>query len=178
MTNPADQPDNHPAEDSASPAKSSRRRWFAGLAAVGGVGALGLLGANAQAHGWGRGDRGDPEAMKRRMERRISRLVEYVGGTAQQKDRIVAIATAALAELQPLREQTRAARRRGMELLATPVIDRRALEQVRVTQMQAADARSRRLVQAMADAAEVLSPEQRAKAAERLKQRMERGRRG
>jgi Spy/CpxP family protein refolding chaperone len=178
MTNPADQPDNHPAEDSAPPAKSSRRSWFARLAAVGGVGVLGLLSANAQAHGWGRDGRGDPEAMKRRMERRVSRLVEYVGGTAQQKERIVAIAAAAMAELQPLREQSRAARRRGMELLAAPVIDRRALEQVRVTQMQAADARSRRLVQAIADAAEVLTPEQRAKAAERLKQRMERGRRG
>ncbi len=182
MTNPSDRPDDHPAKDPAEistpQANSSRRRWFAGLAAVSGVGALGLLGANAQAHGWGRDGRGDPEAMKRRMERRISRLVEYVGGTAQQQERIVAIATAALTELQPLREQSRAARRRGIELLATPVIDRRALEQVRVTQMQAADARSRRMVQAMADAAEVLSPEQRAKAAERLKQRMERGRRG
>lgn len=178
MTNPADQPDNHPAEDSAPPATTSRRRWFAGLAAVSGVGVLGLLGANVHAHGWGRDGRGDPEAMKRRMERRISRLVEHVGGTPQQKDRIVAIAAAAMAELHPLREQSRAAQRRGMELLAAPVIDRRALEQVRVAQMQAADARSRRLVQAMADSAEVLTPEQRAKAAERLTQRMERGHRG
>jgi len=46
------------------------------------------------------------------------------------------------------------------------------LEQQRALQMQAADARSRRMLQAMADAAEVLTPEQRAKAAERLKSRM------
>jgi periplasmic protein CpxP/Spy len=39
--------------------------------------------------------------------------------------------------------------------------------------MQAADALSRRMLQAMADAAEVLTPEQRAKVAERIKQRME-----
>jgi protein CpxP len=150
----------------------SRRRWFAGLAAVGG---LALLGAQAQAHAWGRLD---PEERARRMEWRVGRLVEEAGGTPQQKDRLVAIATAALADLRPLREQMRESRRRGLELLATPVIDRRALEQVRATQMQLADAKSRRTVQAMADAAEVLTPEQRLKVAERLKQRMDRRRHG
>ena len=150
----------------------SRRRWFTGLAAVGG---LALLGAQSQAHAWGRLD---PEERARRMEWRIGRLMEEVGGTPQQKDRLVAIATAAFADLRPLREQMRESRRRGLELLATPVIDRRALEQVRATQMQLADARSRRTVQAMADAAEVLTHEQRLKVAERLKQRMDRRRHG
>jgi protein CpxP len=139
------------------------------------VGGLALLGAQAQAHARGRLD---PEERARRMEWRIGRLVEEAGGTPQQKDRLVAIATAALADLRPLREQMRESRRRGLELLATPVIDRRALEQVRATQMQLADAKSRRTVQAMADAAEVLTPEQRLKVAERLKQRMDRRRHG
>jgi protein CpxP len=151
--------------------QSSRRRWFAGLAALGG---LGLLGAQAQAHGWGRRERLDPEEMARRLDWRIGRLVNDAGGTPQQKDRLVAIATAALAELRPLREQARASRRRGLELLAAPSVDRIALEQLRVTQMQLADARSRRMLQAMADAADILTPEQRTKVAERLKQRMER----
>ena len=151
------------------PALTSRRRWFAGLAALGG---LGLLGAQAQAHGWGRGERLDPEERARRLDWRIGRLVKDAGGTPQQKDRLVAIATAALADLKPLREQTRATRRRGLELLAAPSVDRIGLEQLRVTQMQLADARSRRMLQAMADAADVLTPEQRVKVAERLKQRM------
>lgn len=165
--------------DESQPGKS-RRRWFAGLAAAGGLGALGLLGANAQAHGWGRRHREglDAQEMTRRMEWRIGRIVNDVGGTPQQKERLVAIATAALAELRPLREQARAARRRGLELLAAPAIDRAALEQARTAQMQAADARSRRIVQAMADAAEVLTPEQRAKAAAHLQRRMEGRRRG
>ena len=58
-----------------------------------------------------------------------------------------------------------------MELLAAPTVDRTALEQLRVAQIQSADARRRRVLQAMADAAEVLTPEQRVKAAERLKKR-------
>lgn len=159
----------HPAPE------NPRRRWFAGLAALGG---LSLLGTPAQAHGWGRGERLDPEEMARRLDWRIGRLVKDAGGTPQQKDRLVAIATAALAEMKPLREQARAARRRGLELLAAPSVDRNVLEQLRVTQMQLADARSRRMLQAMADAADVLTPEQRTRVAERLKHRMERRWRG
>lgn len=156
--------------------ESPRRRWFAGLAALGG---LSLLGVQAHAHGWrGRGEPLDPEEMARRLDWRVGRLVKDAGGTPQQKDRLVAIATAALAELKPLREQARATRRRGLELLAAPAVDRNGLEQLRVTQMQLADARSRRVLQAMADAADVLTPEQRTKVAERMKQRMERRWRG
>jgi protein CpxP len=150
-----------------------RRRWFAGLAALGG---LGLLGAEAQAHGW-RGHGGlDPEEMTRRLERRIDRLVQDLDGTAEQKSRLVAIASAAMADLRPLRDQARQARLRGLELLAAPVIDKVALEQARLAQMQAADARSRRMTQAWADAAEVLTPAQRVQAAARLKERLERRR--
>jgi periplasmic protein CpxP/Spy len=105
-------------------------------------------------------------------------MVQDAGGTPQQKDRLMAIATAALTELRPMREQLRQSRRAGLDLLAAPVVDRRALEQLRATQMQVADAKSRRMVQAMAEAAEVLTPEQRVKVAERMKQRMDRRRNG
>ncbi|HXE48500.1 MAG TPA: Spy/CpxP family protein refolding chaperone [Ramlibacter sp.] len=158
-----------PSDDSLLSGKT-RRRWFAGLAALGG---LGLLGAQAQAQGWGRRHPLDPEEMAHRLDWRIGRLIKDVGGTTDQKNRLVAIWTAAQADLQPLRDQLRQARRAGLQLLAAPVIDRRALEQQRVTQMQLADARSKRMVQAMADAAEVLTPEQRLKVAERMKRRME-----
>jgi periplasmic protein CpxP/Spy len=161
---------NKPDDDPVAPAQA-RRRWFAGLAALGGLGLFGAGAASAQPWRHGRGL--DPEEMARRLDRRIGRLMQDVGGTPEQKERIVAIAKAALAELRPMREQMRQARRQGLELLAAPVIDRRALEQLRATQMQSADALSRRITQAMADAAEVLTPEQRAKAAERLKRRME-----
>jgi periplasmic protein CpxP/Spy len=158
-----------------SPQPASRRRWFAGLAVVGGVT---LLGTAAQAHGWGRRHRLDPQEMAHRLQWRIGRLVQEAGGTPQQKDRIVAIASAALTDLRPLREQRRQARRHGLELLSAPVVDRGALEQLRVAQLQLADTTSRRTLQAFADAAEVLTPEQRAKVAEHLKHRMDRHRAG
>ena len=157
------------AADNTKPQNTSRR-WFAGTAALGG---LALLGAQAQAQGWGRPD---PAERARRLDWRIGRIVQEVGGNADQKARLVAIATAAMADLRPLRDQMRQARRAGLDLLSAAVIDRRALEGVRAAQMQAADARSRRMVQAFADAADVLTPEQRVKVAEHLKRRMERRR--
>lgn len=160
-----------PSPESPAAPTSSRRRWFAGLAALGG---LGLLATQVPAHGWGRHGPLDPQERARRLDYRIGRMVKEVGGTQQQKERLVAIAGAALADLRPLREQERQARLRGLELLAAPVIDRAALEQQRVLRMQSVDARGRRMVQAVAEAAEVLTPEQRVQLAARLKRRMER----
>jgi Spy/CpxP family protein refolding chaperone len=154
--------------------ENPRRRWFAGLAALGG---LGLLGAQAQARGWGHhGGPLDAEEMARRLDWRIGRLVKDIGGTPEQKTRLVAIASAARADLQPLREQARQARLKAMDLLAAPSIDKAALEQLRMTQQQLSDASSRRRLQAMIEAADVLTPEQRLKVAARMKQRMERRR--
>jgi Spy/CpxP family protein refolding chaperone len=53
-----------------------------------------------------------------------------------------------------------------------PVIDRAALERLRAEQMQRMDVISRRILAAVEDAAEVLTPEQRAKFAEHLRQHM------
>jgi Spy/CpxP family protein refolding chaperone len=66
------------------------------------------------------------------------------------------------------------ARRRGLELLSAPSVDRNALEAVRVQQMQAVDAASKRLTRALADAADVLTPEQRKTVAERFARRRRR----
>jgi protein CpxP len=53
------------------------------------------------------------------------------------------------------------------------VIDRAALEQLRAEQMGRMDLMSRRMLSAMEDAADVLTPEQRAKFAEHLRAHMQ-----
>ena len=71
-------------------------------------------------------------------------------------------------------------RAQGAQLLAAPTIDARAVEALRVKRMALHDAVSKRMTQAMLDAAAVLSPEQRAKMAEQMSKRrdmMERHRR-
>jgi hypothetical protein len=56
----------------------------------------------------------------------------------------------------------------GRELLIQPTVDRAALEKLRADQISTHEAVSKQLVQAVADAADVLSPEQRRKIADML----------
>ena len=180
---------NSAATDSA-PATPSRR-WFAG-AALGGLSVLAAGAASAQGMpgmggpggpgmghpmegmmGGMRGRHGmDPEAMARRMEGRIYAMVKEVGGTGEQADKVVAIVRNTFNELKPLREQHMAARRKGMELLAAPVLDKGAIETLRASQIQMADSMSRRMMASMIAAAEVFTPEQRSKLAQRMEKRM------
>lgn len=111
----------------------------------------------------------DPAKAEKRMQRMLKRLVP--DATPEQQTKLGAIAKASFTDLRPLQEQIREARAQGMKLLAQPTIDRNALEQVRQTQQQLDDQRSRRVTQAYADAAEVLTPAQRVKAAEEMGKR-------
>jgi Spy/CpxP family protein refolding chaperone len=111
----------------------------------------------------------DPAHAEKRMEHMIDHLVP--DATPEQKTRLSAIAKSAMADMKPMREQMRAARADSKKLLAQPTIDRAAIEAARVKQMALQDARSKRMSKAMADAAEVLTPAQRAKVAERMAKR-------
>ena len=62
-----------------------------------------------------------------------------------------------------MREKVQAAEGTGRELLTQQTINRAALEKLRADQIALHEAASRRLIQAIADAAEVLTPEQRRK---------------
>ena len=77
-----------------------------------------------------------------------------------------------MADLRPMHAQFRQAHARAHELLMAPTIDRAALEQLRAAQMQQMDVISRRILAAVEDAADVLTPEQRAKFAQHLRSRM------
>jgi protein CpxP len=121
-------------------------------------------------HGPGRGGVGpmSPERAQARAERMAQRLVRSVDGTAEQKEKISAIAKAAATDLVELRKQGGDLRRQGMELLKAPTIDRDAIEALRSRQMAVADALSKRMSSALTETAEALTPEQRVKLAERM----------
>jgi Spy/CpxP family protein refolding chaperone len=113
----------------------------------------------------------DPERADARIDRMTQRLVNSVDGTPEQKQKVSEIAKAAAKDLRELRKQGVDLRRQGMDLLKAPTIDRAAIEGLRSQQMAVADAISKRLSTAFADAADVLTPEQRAKLAERMQSR-------
>jgi Spy/CpxP family protein refolding chaperone len=110
-----------------------------------------------------------------KMEQRVTRMVKHmaveIDATPEQTQKLTTIALAAAKDLAPVREKLNAARKKGMTLLSAPQIDRQAMEQLRVEQIAMMDSNSKRLMQALADTAEVLTPAQREKLAERMKKR-------
>jgi Spy/CpxP family protein refolding chaperone len=60
---------------------------------------------------------------------------------------------------------------KSVELLSADKIDRGAIEKARAQSMRAADVTSKRYTQALADVAEVLTPEQRKTLAARMQRR-------
>jgi len=120
--------------------------------------------------GHGAGPR-SPERVDARIDRMAERLVNSVDGTPEQKQKVSEIAKAAAKDLREMRKQSGDLRRQGMDLLKAPTIDRAAIETLRSQQMTVADAISKRVATAFADTAEVLTPEQRSKLAERMQSR-------
>jgi Spy/CpxP family protein refolding chaperone len=166
---------NTPNDNTSVPAPRAKWRWLIAASLVVAAGAAGASFASGGAglpghHGRAGHMAMDPAA----MDAHIDKMVEQFAADASpdQKARVAAIAKAAMAELRPAHEQFRQAHARAHELLMAPVIDRAALEQLRATQMQRMDFISRRILAAVEDAADVLTPEQRAKLAEHLRARM------
>ena len=147
-----------------------RRITLAGLAALFATPAFARRGRGGDHHG-----SMDPARLDERIERMVKHFGVEVDATPEQQQKLAAIAKQAARDLQPYRGQARDLRRQGIELLSREKVDRAAIESLRVAKLQQADAASRRFSQALADAAEVLTPEQRKKAAAHAA-RMGRGR--
>lgn len=155
------------------------RRWVMAAALVAAVGAAGASfagegfgghGGHGGMHGGGRHHQMDPASAAKHIEKMIERIAP--DATAQQKARLNEIAKSAFADLRPVHGQLRDAHKRVHELLMAPVVDRGALEAIRVEQVQRVDAVSKRLLTAVTDAADILTPEQRVRFAEHMKKRM------
>ena len=101
-----------------------------------------------------------------RIDRMTKHMAIELDETADQQMKIAAIAKAAVNDLLPLREKAQAARSQAAALLTAPTVDRSALERLRSEQIAAAETASKRIVQAMGDASEVLTPDQRRKVAD------------
>lgn len=133
------------------------------------------IGGHAWAHGGHHGhDRGammDPAKMDERIESMAKRMLSRVEATDEQRAKVSAIAKQAATDLRGLREKQRAVRAKGVELLSAPTVDRAAIESLRSEQMKLADDASKRVSLALADTADVLTPEQRAKLAQAMKER-------
>jgi Spy/CpxP family protein refolding chaperone len=128
----------------------------------------GALASRAVGQGWGhmhgpwsmRGPM-SPAQIEDRVDRVVRHAAIEIDATAEQQEKVRAIAKAAVKDLLPLREKAQAARQRASALLTQPKLDRAAIEAFRTEQMALAEAASKRFAQALGDAAEVLTPAQR-----------------
>jgi periplasmic protein CpxP/Spy len=108
----------------------------------------------------------DPAAAREHVQMGVRWVLRYVDATAEQEQKVQAIAQDAVADLLPLRDRHHANRKALHDALAGGTVDREALERARRSELQLADQASARLAQAAADAADVLTPEQRVQLAE------------
>jgi Spy/CpxP family protein refolding chaperone len=109
----------------------------------------------------------DPAAMDAHFDAMIASFLP--DGTAQQKARLKTIAAAVHADIGAVHRQLPQAHQRAHDLLLQPTIDRAALEALRADEMHQLDVASKRIVGEIVDAAEVLTPAQRARIATHLK---------
>ncbi|MDB5700143.1 MAG: hypothetical protein JWL66_342 [Sphingomonadales bacterium] len=107
------------------------------------------------------------------MEAHFDKMLAEVlpDGTPEQKTRLKALARTVHADLGGVHAQFRQVHERAHAMLLRPIVDRAGLEALRVEQLHQIDVVSRRLVGALADMAEVLTPEQRVRLAAHLKER-------
>jgi protein CpxP len=148
--------------------KTSRRGLIVGGLAIAAV----VVGAGVAAsqpwggHGFGGGMGGG--FMNMRAEWGVNRMLDRIDATAEQKEKVTAIVKSAMADLEPLRSSRVTFRQDAARLMKADKVDRAELEKMRAQRIAQADAASKRVTQAMADAADVLTPKQRAELVGRM----------
>jgi periplasmic protein CpxP/Spy len=148
---------------------SQKSRWprslmLGGVMAAGVVlGAGGLAGAAmVGGHmGWHHGPRLE------RIQGFVRTALDGVGATSDQEAKVHDIVASAFTDLAPKPDEDTAFRKQAIDLLRAPTLDKAALEKLRADFVAKADAKSKRILDAVEQAADVLTPDQRAKLADR-----------
>ncbi len=108
------------------------------------------------------------------IESRINRVVKHVAieidATPEQTVKITQLISAVAKDMKPLRGEFREAGKKMHDLLISDTIDREALEKLRSERLAEIDRRSRQVINAVADVAEVLTAEQRATLNKRIEE--------
>ncbi|MEO8631057.1 MAG: periplasmic heavy metal sensor [Betaproteobacteria bacterium] len=160
--------------------RGGRRKFFRGMALGGLLGTLAMSSfsvwsqtqsPDGERHGrgcWGhkRMSAATPEERAARADKATQWMLGKVDATDEQKTRIKAIVQDALKDLSQAREQHMKNRQAFVDTLAQPSVDREKLKSIRGDEMRMAESASDRMVNAIADAADVLTPEQRGKLAQ------------
>jgi periplasmic protein CpxP/Spy len=146
--------------ESQTPATPIKRRpWIAAIAATATLFIAGI--AVVAAHGTGWNHDWSDEQVAEHIQKHVDQMLAGVNATPEQRTQVTTILQSAAHDILAMRDQHMAAHAQFKQILSSAQIDRAQLETLRQQQVQALDSASQRLTAAMADAAEVLGPEQR-----------------
>jgi Spy/CpxP family protein refolding chaperone len=144
-------------------ARGTRRKLLlASLAALALAGAGGFV-SSARAAG-----PADDEAGEGMPMRRMERILDRVGATPEQRDRIRAIWSGLRPQLRAERAQRKGLRQQMVAALTAPAVNAGEVERLRKLSMANADKLSALFTQGMVASAQVLTPDQRKLAQEEL----------
>lgn len=101
----------------------------------------------------------------------IDGALDDIDATDEQSDRLWKILDDARAEIRPMMRDFRDTREDLVKLLGAPIVDKAAIEKLRSERLAEIDQVSQKMTAALAEAAQVLTPEQRAKLVERFDER-------
>jgi Spy/CpxP family protein refolding chaperone len=161
--------------DQLTPQRPARRRGRAAVVILGVALAGGLIGAFATtsfSQGFGppwhmtvRGPMGPmtTEQLVDRADRAVRHVAIELDATPEQQQKLEAIVKSAVSDLAPMRDKVRTTHQKVRELLTAPSVDRTAIEKLRAEQVATMDSLSKRIAQAVGDAADVLTADQRRK---------------
>jgi Spy/CpxP family protein refolding chaperone len=162
-------------ETPQSAPRRSRRGWIIVGSAVGALALLAGALTVVEAHGggWhhGHGGRMSAEVFAEHIEGHVKKVLSDVDATPEQAAQVTSILQSAATDVRAMKEQHVAAHKELHTILSAATIDRARLEAVRTDQLRLADDASKRIVDGIADAAEVLTPEQRAALIARMERR-------
>lgn len=140
------------------------RRTALAAALVASGAALPVLVASAQGVGMSmHAMHGSSSDMHTKAMGHVTQMLDAVGASDDQKTKIGSILHTGFEPMAKLHEDMGVTHKTLHQILAAPTVDRAALEQLRAAQIARIDSASRAATGAMADAAEVLRPDQRAK---------------
>ena len=120
----------------------------------------------------------DPAKFDQHIEKRVDRALTGTDATADQKKKVSTIIEQAFADMKPLHDKRVENRKAMADAMQAPTIDKAKIEALRQEQMQVSDASSKRFTQALTDAGDVLSAQQRQAFFKKWSERSEHGHHG
>ncbi len=106
---------------------------------------------------------GDPAKFEKKLDKKMKFFAFALDATDEQQAKLKTVIMTLAKDVLPMKAEIRETRQQLQELLMQPEIDRAAIETLRAEKITLVDTMSRKVTTAIADAGEVLRPEQRIK---------------